>query len=115
MTPRRRSSGPSAASLAMTPRGLKLPVFWKSSALRNARPPTAAPERVRREQRRPVHAACDRRGGGFYINEYSGPSPPSAGVRRPPFAVIAPHWTQFEAVTSRSTTFPAGLASSPSS
>jgi hypothetical protein len=26
---------------------------------------------------------------------YSGPSPPSGGVSRPPLAVIAPHWTQF--------------------
>jgi hypothetical protein len=26
---------------------------------------------------------------------YSGPSPPSGVVNRPPFAVIAPHWTQF--------------------
>jgi hypothetical protein len=25
---------------------------------------------------------------------YSGPSPPSGGVKRPPFAVIAPHCTQ---------------------
>src|SRR5262245_1066850 len=30
---------------------------------------------------------------------YSGPDPPSGGVSRPPFAVIAPHWTQFDGVT----------------
>ncbi len=30
-----------------------------------------------------------------YVCVYSGPSPPSGGVRRPPLAVIAPHWTQF--------------------
>ena len=30
---------------------------------------------------------------------YSGPEPPSGGVRRPPLAVIAPHWTQFDGVT----------------
>ena len=27
---------------------------------------------------------------------YSGPEPPSGGVSRPPLAVIAPHWTQFD-------------------
>ncbi len=31
---------------------------------------------------------------------YSGPEPPSGGVSRPPFAVIAPHWTQFDGVIS---------------
>ena len=25
---------------------------------------------------------------------YSGPEPPSGGVRRPPLALIAPHWTR---------------------
>jgi hypothetical protein len=30
-----------------------------------------------------------------YVFWYSGPSPPSGVVNRPPFAVIAPHWTQF--------------------
>jgi hypothetical protein len=30
-----------------------------------------------------------------YVFRYSGPSPPSGVVRRPPFAVIAPHCTQF--------------------
>ena len=49
--------------------------------------------------------------GRSYIRLYSGPSPPSGGVSRPPLAVIAPHWTQFDAVTSTSTTLPAGLAS----
>src|SRR5918994_1994298 len=34
-----------------------------------------------------------------YVRVYSGPDPPSAGVSRPPFAVIAPHWMQFEGVT----------------
>src|SRR5205085_4373575 len=37
------------------------------------------------------------------VTVYSGPEPPSGGVRRPPFAVIAPHWTQFDGVTSTST------------
>jgi hypothetical protein len=30
-----------------------------------------------------------------YVIWYSGPSPPSGVVSRPPLAVIAPHWTQF--------------------
>jgi putative transposase len=34
------------------------------------------------------------------VSVYSGPEPPSGGVKRPPLAVIAPHWTQFDAVTS---------------
>src|SRR6185312_8050791 len=32
--------------------------------------------------------------GGSQVIWYSGPSPPSGGVRRPPFAVIAPHCKQ---------------------
>src|SRR5262249_37670777 len=35
-----------------------------------------------------------------HVSEYSGPEPPSGGVSRPPFALIAPHCTQFEGVTS---------------
>src|SRR5258708_30795791 len=31
-----------------------------------------------------------------YVSVYSGPEPPSGGVSRPPLAVIAPHWTQFD-------------------
>src|SRR6266536_1801656 len=31
-----------------------------------------------------------------YVSVYSGPEPPSGGVRRPPLAVIAPHCTQFD-------------------
>src|SRR6266487_4590260 len=34
-----------------------------------------------------------------YVSVYSGPEPPSGGVRRPPLAVIAPHWTQLDGVT----------------
>ena len=34
------------------------------------------------------------------VSVYSGPEPPSGGVSRPPLAVIAPHWTQFDGVTS---------------
>ena len=37
------------------------------------------------------------------VRVYSGPEPPSGGVRRPPLAVIAPHWTQLDGVTSSST------------
>ena len=36
----------------------------------------------------------------FYVNVCSGPLPPSGGVSRPPFAVIAPHWTQLDGVMS---------------
>ena len=67
------------------------------------------------EKRRPVELARDDTGRGFYINVYSGPSPPSGGVKRPPFAVMAPHWTQFDGVTPTSTTFPPGLAGAPTS
>ena len=35
------------------------------------------------------------------VSVYSGPEPPSGGVRRPPFAEIAPHWTQFDGVLDR--------------
>src|SRR5438045_2608958 len=37
------------------------------------------------------------------VSVYSGPEPPSGGVSRPPFALIAPHWTQFDGVTSTAT------------
>src|SRR5207247_4733008 len=89
-------------------------------------------ERRRREQRRAVQPVADalprsldvvqrdqrtrRRHDGIvrpnhpavriYVTVYSGPLPPSGGVSRPPFAVIAPHCTQFDGVTSTST-FPA--------
>ena len=43
--------------------------------------------------------------GDHQVRPYSGPEPPSGGVRRPPFAVIAPHWTQFDGET-RTSTFP---------
>ena len=36
---------------------------------------------------------------GGQVSVYSGPEPPSGGVNRPPFAVMAPHWTQFDGVT----------------
>ena len=42
---------------------------------------------------------------------YSGPEPPSGGVSRPPFAEIAPHWTQFDGFTSTCTSpLPASAA-----
>ncbi len=43
----------------------------------------------------------DRRRRSFpaQVFVYSGPEPPSGGVRRPPLAVIAPHWTQLDALT----------------
>ena len=40
------------------------------------------------------------------VSVYSGPEPPSGGVSRPPFAVIAPHWTQFDGDTLTSTSRP---------
>jgi hypothetical protein len=40
-----------------------------------------------------------RRTADSQVSVYSGPEPPSGGVSRPPFAVIAPHWTQFDGVT----------------
>src|SRR5204862_4788999 len=41
-----------------------------------------------------------------YVSEYSGPEPPSGGVKRPPLAVIAPHWTQLDGVTTSFTSSP---------
>src|SRR4029078_1300588 len=37
------------------------------------------------------------------VRVYSGPEPPSGGVRRPPLAVIAPHCTQLEGARSTMT------------
>ena len=37
------------------------------------------------------------------MSVYSGPLPPSGGVKRPPLAVMAPHWTQFEGAICTST------------
>src|SRR5262249_32888782 len=47
------------------------------------------------------------------VSVYSGPEPPPGGVRRPPLAVIAPHWTQFDGLSSSSTrpSSPAGPGS----
>ena len=42
-------------------------------------------------------------GGRTYVWVYSGPEPPSGGVSRPPLALIAPHWTQFDGVSLTST------------
>ena len=53
-------------------------------------------------------SSADRR-GSRYISVYSGPDPPSGGVRRPPLAVIAPHCTQFDGA-SCSRTQPSGLS-----
>src|SRR5690349_22004401 len=47
----------------------------------------------------PVSPAIRGKGAVNQVLLYSGPDPPSGGVRRPPFAVIAPHWTQFDGVT----------------
>ena len=69
-----------------------------------------------RPARQPPDARAARRDGGRvaaatravadrrrYVSVYSGPEPPSGGVRRPPRAVIAPHWTQFDGVSFSST------------
>ncbi len=52
---------------------------------------------------RPAAATVTRRALPSYVSVYSGPLPPSGGVRRPPLAVIAPHWTQFEGASFTST------------
>ena len=59
----------------------------------------------RRSPRRPCPRAATvtRRAPPSYVSVYSGPLPPSGGVRRPPLAVIAPHWTQFEGASFTST------------
>ena len=57
--------------------------------------PKVAPARARRRQ----------------VTWYSGPSPPSGGVSRPPLAVIAPHCTQFVGLTIRSTCPSSGASS----
>src|SRR5690349_13197280 len=62
-----------------------------------------------RRRRRPAPAPVQQPG---QVVVYSGPEPPSGGVRRPPLAVMAPHWTQFDAATSTVTrpSSPAGPA-----
>ena len=111
MTPRARSSGVSEASFVEDAARLEAPGLLEQLGLEERAAAERAAQRLRREQRRPVEAAGDDGRGRLYICVYSGPSPPSGGVSRPPFAEMAPHWTQLEAVTSTSTTFPAGLAS----
>src|SRR5437763_2290747 len=60
-------------------------------------------EKRRRHEAQQSHATDY--GGGLrpvcapQVSVYSGPEPPSGGVRRPPLAVIAPHWTQLDGVT----------------
>ena len=60
----------------------------------------AASERQPRRNGRGRGQTPDTAGSDGQVRVYSGPEPPSGGVRRPPFAVIAPHWTQFDGVTS---------------
>ena len=69
--------------------------------------------RIRRRRCGTVPSALERRQGNPHVSVYSGPEPPSGGVRRPPLAVIAPHWTQFDGVTATSTrpSSPAGPTS----
>ena len=70
------------------------------------RTPTAAVESFKRwvsTGREHALRRWDDRDGRPQVSVYSGPEPPSGGVRRPPLAVIAPHWTQFDGLTSSST------------
>ena len=80
------------------------------TASSSAREPERALEQYRAycaatSPRRPCPAAATvtRRALPSYVSVYSGPLPPSGGVRRPPLAVIAPHWTQFEGASFTST------------
>src|SRR5437763_1891887 len=58
--------------------------------------------RERRRHLRPAPFQLLGEGVGHYVSLYSGPEPPSGGVNRPPLAVIAPHWTQFDGASSTS-------------
>ena len=79
-----------------------------------ARLPPEEPEEAERDADREQRPEHDLRGARLaHVSVYSGPEPPSGGVRRPPLAVIAPHWTQFDGVTS-TTTLPSP-SSSPTS
>ena len=91
----------------MTP--LERPVWWRaipSSASRTTsrrlRPARSSARAVASPRMPPP--TDDRDVGGtsplrHQASVYSGPEPPSGGVSRPPLAVIAPHWTQFDGVT----------------
>src|SRR5918996_548298 len=94
---------------------LEAPRLLEQLGLQERAAAEGPPERVRGQERRAVETAGDRGRRGSYIRVYSGPSPPSGGVSRPPFAEMAPHWMQFDAVTSTFTTVPWGLASRPTS
>src|SRR5207247_1630157 len=98
---------PRSASVPSTPCSLSLTRLGRRSPARReatGRPPLAkrirTPSRIARIEHTP-HGG-DRRpalpvepcGTGLYVFWYSGPSPPSGGVSRPPLAVIAPHWMQ---------------------
>ena len=65
------------------------------------------PRRVPGAQRRPRKPGYEPflrwRRSVAHVSVYSGPLPPSGTVSRPPFAVIAPHCTQFDGVTDTST------------
>src|SRR5207244_11867658 len=74
-------------------------------------PPPTCPGTTSRDVSAP--AGPTRREPSGYVIAYSGPDPPSGGVSLPPFAVIAPHWTQFDAVTSTAT-LPPPSSSPPS-
>ena len=117
ITPRARSPRRKRGEVGEHAARLERAGRWKSSALRKTRAPASSLSVAERERRRAV--AADRRSPRArprrrrassttgdckrvrsYVSVYSGPEPPSGGVSRPPLAVIAPHWTQFDGVTS---------------
>ncbi len=51
----------------------------------------AADREYRKEERWSIHFNPSQQ---FQVFWYSGPSPPSGVVKRPPLAVMAPHWMQ---------------------
>ena len=61
-----------------------------------------------------AHPRKDKGVRPLYVIWYTGPSPPSGGVRRPPLAVIAPHCTQLEGLTIRSIMPSSGASSGTS-
>ena len=95
---RRRPAGSSSASRRRPSRTPIRPPGRTSSSTATRRWRSAS-----RWPRRWSSAAAGRLRQRAYVSVYSGPEPPSGGVSRPPRAVIAPHWTQFDGVSFTST------------
>ena len=95
--------------LVSTPRGLNEPVRLEELGLQERTTRRRAPSERRDEKsgvrwsRPPIASRAARTSSRVstarHVSVYSGPAPPSGGVSRPPLAVIAPHWTQFDGVT----------------